>query len=225
MVGRAHDPGEQAADLAERGHEAFKRGDARAAHALSSESLALAEQAGDADAIVRALAGLVRVGLRAHEFDEVERLARRCDELAAATGNPAQRRMAVHMRAEAARMQGDLERARALYDESIALNRELGHDAMVGVESANKAWVEIACGQLDDAETLLRTSLEATRDEDAYGRAFCLLGLARVELERGREQGAELLRKAEAVLSDAGLVWDPAEEPEHAATRRLAGIS
>src|ERR687883_114390 len=106
---------------------------------------------------------------------------------------------------EAARMQGELSRARQLYDESIALNRELGNQPMVAVELGNKAWVEIATGHLDEAEKLLRASLEATGEDEAYGIAFCLLGLARVELERGGGRGGEILGAAEAVLERAGL--------------------
>jgi hypothetical protein len=63
-------------------------------------------------------------------------------------------------------------------------------------------------------------SLEAT--EDDYGIAFCLLGLARIELERGREQGGEILGAAEGILERTGLVWDPAEQPEYDATLSLA---
>lgn len=84
-----------------------------------------------------------------------------------------------------------------------------------------KAWVELVVGRLDEAERLLRASLEAT-DTD-YGVAFCLLGLARVELERGRERGAKILGAAEALLERAALVWDPAEQPEYDATLSLAG--
>jgi hypothetical protein len=49
-----------------------------------------------------------------------------------------------------------------------------------------------------------------------------LLGLARVELERSNVRGAEMLGAAEAVLERAGLVWDPAEQPEHEATLQCA---
>jgi hypothetical protein len=81
--------------------------------------------------------------------------------------------------------------------------------------------VEIAVRRLDEAERLIRASLEGT--EDHYGIAFCLLGLARVELERGEERGAEILGAAESLLERGGLVWDPAEQPEYEATLELAG--
>jgi hypothetical protein len=211
---------EEARQLEQHGYEAFREGDAHRSRDLNERSLALARESGDAEAIARALAGLMRLGLRARDFAEVERLARECDEVAQGAGRPALRRMPLHMRAESARMQGELSRAAELYDASIALNEELGNEAMVAVEKGNKAWVEIAVLRLDEAERLLRESLEAT--EDDYGIAFCLLGLARVALEQGHARGAEILGAAEALLERAVLVWDPAEQPEYDATLTLA---
>jgi tetratricopeptide (TPR) repeat protein len=211
---------ERAKGLEEEGYEAFKAGDVGRSRELNEQSLVLAREAGDAETTVWALAGLMRLGLRARDFDEVERLAIEGEDVASSSGNTALRRMPLHMRAEAARMQGDLDRARELYDESIALNQELRNQAMVTVELGNKAWVEIATGRLDEAERLLRASLSGTDDD--YGVAFCLLGLARVKLERRDEHGAEILGAAEAIFDRAKLVWDPAEEPEYTATVQLA---
>ena len=211
----------EARELEEQGYAAFKGGDAARSRDLNARSLALAREADDPEAIANALAGLMRLGLRARDFDELEKLATEGEDVARSAGNPALRRLPLHMRAESARMRGDLSRARELYDASIALNEELGNEVMVAVELGNKAWVEVAERRLDEAERLLRASLEATTDD--YGIAFCLLGLARVELERGHERGAEVLGAAEAMLERAGLVWDPAEQPEYEATLALAG--
>ncbi len=215
---------QRAIELERIGYEAFKSGDADRSRELNTASLDLAREAGDPGATIRALAGLMRLALRDQDFEEVERLASQCDEIADAEGDASLRRMPLHMRAEAARMNGDLHRARGLYDASIRLNRQLGNEAMVAVELANKSWLEISSGRLDDAETLLRTSLESVDTDDPYGIAFGLLGLARVELERGRKRGADILGAAEAELKGAGLVWDPAEQPEYEATLELARL-
>jgi len=95
---------------------------------------------------------------------------------------------------------------------------------MVAVELTNRSWLEIGSGRLDDAETLLRTSLESVDEDDHYLIAFGLLGLARVELERGGKRGADILGAAEAELKRAELVWDPAEQPEYEATLELARL-
>ena len=128
------------------GYEAFKSGDADRSRELNTESLDLAQEAGDPGATIRALAGLMRLALRDQDFEEVERLASQCDEIADDEGDASLRRMPLHMRAEAARMNGDLDRARGLYDASIRLNRDLGNEAMVAVELANKSWLEIGSG-------------------------------------------------------------------------------
>lgn len=206
--------------LEEEGYEAFKAGDGARSRELNHRSLALAREAGEPEAIAKALAGLMRLGLRDADHAQVERLASECDEVARHADKPELRRMALHMRAESARMQGELARAGELYDASIGLNKELGNDVMVAVEHGNKAWVELALGHLDQAEALLRTSLVGSTDD--YGVAFCLLGLARVELERTHERGVEMLGAAEAMLERSGLVWDPAEQPEYDATLALA---
>lgn len=212
----------RAGELAEAGYEAFRAGDADTSRRLNEECLELARLAEQPKAVVSALAGLMRLALRAKDFDAVERLAEQCDEVAGAADDRSLRRLPLHMRAEAARMAGDLDRARGLYDASISLNRELGNETMVGVELGNKSWVEINTGRLDEAERLLSESMELTPADDAYGRAFCLLGLARVQLERGHGEGAETLAAADDTLARAGLVWDPAEEAEYARTRELA---
>lgn len=218
----ASDPRGEAAELAEQGYQAFKAGDAPRSRQLNMRSLALAREAGDPGATVRALAGLMRLALRDRDFGELEQLAAEAEQIADVSGDASLGRMPLHMRAEMARMTGDLRSAQELYDASIRLNRDLGNEAMVAVELANKSWVEIALGRLDEAESLIRGSLE-TIDDD-YGVAYCLLGLARVDLERGRGAGAEVLGAAEAMLERAELVWDPAEQAEYDATLKLARV-
>jgi tetratricopeptide (TPR) repeat protein len=220
---------EGAAELAQRAYEAFRSGDTRRSRDLSVEGLDLARAAHDAPAEAEALAGLMRLSLRERDFDELEGLARQAEEAASAAQDPSLRRMPLHMRAEAARMQGDLDKARTLYDASLDLNQELGNEAMVTIEMANKAWVEIHGGNLGEAQRLARASLSRTETDDAYGIAFCLLSLARVALELGDASGVEILGAADAALEQGGIVWDPAEQPDYDATRdlgrRIAGAA
>lgn len=211
----------RANQLTDQAYDAFKGGDADRSRELNLESLEVARRIDDPQAIVRALAGMMRLALREHDNDAVERLAAECDELASEAVDQSLRRLPLHMRAEAARMKGDSTTARELFDASIALNRELGNEGMVTVELANRSWVEINEGLLDEAEKLLRTSLARTDDDDRYGLASCLLGLARVQLERG-DAGAEILGAADSQLEQDALVWDPAEQREYERTLALA---
>jgi len=62
---------EQARELEEQGYEAFKEGDADRSRDLNARSLSLAREAGDPEAIARALSGLMRLGLRARDRKSV----------------------------------------------------------------------------------------------------------------------------------------------------------
>jgi tetratricopeptide (TPR) repeat protein len=197
------------------GLEAFRRGDAAASRELNERSLALAREQDDAPAVVDALIGLARVALRESDFERVHALAREGRALAQERGLTESLVLPLHLDAEATRMEGDLEAARRLYEESIALNRRLGDARMVAVEKQNLSWVEINAGNLDAAEELLRTSLGATSEQDVYGHAFVLVGLGRIAAERGRaEQAAKLLAEGAQKLAAGGLVLDPADKPE-----------
>jgi len=198
--------------LDDEGYEAFKRGDTDLARRHHAESLDRARDAGDATAIVTALSGLMRVALRSEDWDHLDRLCLEGASVATESGDETLLRMPLHMGAEGARMRGDLIEARHQYLQSIELNMQLGNDTMVGVESGNLAWVEIAAGNLDEADDLIDRCARATGPDDPYCVAFVELTRARLLLERGEPSGAVLLEHAETTLEAAGLVWDPAEQ-------------
>ncbi len=212
---------EEIAELNDRGYEAFKQGDLELSLASHAEALRTAEGIEDAGLMVKALTGLMRCALRESDWDELEHLATRTDALANTTDDESLRRPALHMRAEAARMRGELELARQLYEESIALNQRLGFDSFVAIERGNLAWVELAQGQLDEAERLF-AAMRAVMEDGSYAEAVALLGLARVALERGDPSGAGLLAESDSIMEEASLVWDPAEQPEYDRTAELA---
>jgi hypothetical protein len=164
--------------------------------------------------------GLARLALRGKDLERVHALAAEARALAR---DEASRALPLHLDAEANRLGGDLVAARALYDESIALNRRLGDAQMVEFEQANLAWVEINEGKLDRADELIRGSLGGALGESAYGRAFGAIALARCSAERGDlAQARELLGKADGELAAEGLVLNPADRPEYEKTVELA---
>lgn len=209
----------EARELYEQGLEAFRRGDNERSRELNEQSLEVARREGDASATVDALIGLARAALRDGDIGRVHALAAEAREVA-----PDERTLALplHLDAEATRMSGDLAAARKLYDESIELNRRLGDERMLAIEYANLSWVEINEGRLDEAEALLQASLEAAGNEP-YLRAFNWIGLARVAALRGDNARArELIADADRLLSETGVVLDPADEPEYRRTVALA---
>jgi ATP/maltotriose-dependent transcriptional regulator MalT len=215
-----------AAELYREGLEAFRRGETERSRELNEQSLALAREQDDGPAMVSALMGLARVALRRGDLERVHELAREGRELATSRRLAEQSlALPLHLDAEATRMAGDFRTARSLYEQSIALNRRLGNDRMVAVEHSNLAWVEINEGRLDEAEGLIRETLEGTREENVYLRAFGHVGLARCAAERGEKTLAqERLAEAERLLDQAGLVLDPADRPEYERTVELARV-
>ncbi|MDJ0791932.1 MAG: hypothetical protein QNJ71_08550 [Acidimicrobiia bacterium] len=203
------------------GFAAFKAGDTDAARSLHAESLDLARAARDPVATARALAGLMRVALRTEDFAGLAVLTEQGEKLARASGDESLMRFPLHMKAEGLRMEGRLGEAREAYEASIALNRSLGNETMVAVESLNLAWVEIEDGHHDEAARLVESHGQPTDDQDAYMAAFVLLTRARIGLERGDPAGAALLGEAEDRIRSAGLVWDPAEEGAYRSTLAL----
>jgi tetratricopeptide (TPR) repeat protein len=214
----------EASDLYQQGLEAFRKGDNERSRELNDRSLALAREADDAPAVVDALMGLARVALRDEDLARVHALAAEAREVATEhglAGRPVA--LPLHLDAEATRMSGDLAGARALYEESIALNRRLGDERGVALEQANLAWVAINEGRIDEAEALVRASLDSGHTEEPYLQAFCSIALARCAGERGdRNRARELLTGADEQLAAAGLVLDPTDKPEYEKTVEMA---
>jgi hypothetical protein len=110
-------------------------------------------------------------------------------------------------------MSGDYDDARRLYEESIALNKELGDDHMISVEMSNLAAVELHERHLDDATALWRESLRRAFDaHDLYLLPYTVMGLGEVAAAAGRyRRGAQLLGAATAMFASTGQVIDPAD--------------
>jgi ATP/maltotriose-dependent transcriptional regulator MalT len=211
----------EAARLDDEGYDAFVGGDTETARRLHTRSLELAREAAEPSAVASALAGLMRLALREKDFDGLSHLVSEAEAVAQESGDESLYRYPLHMKAEGARMQGHLADARQAYIASLALNGRLGNDNMVAVESGNLAWVEIAEGNLDEAERLISECETATSSDDSYGLAFVLLTKARINLEKGDQTASRLLSEADRTLETAGLVWDPTEQETYEKTKAM----
>lgn len=211
----------EALRLNDGGYDAFVAGDTESARSLHARSLEIAREAAEPSAVASALAGLMRVALREKNYEGLSNLVSEGEALARESEDESLNRYPLHMKAEGARLQGELGEARQAYLASLALNEKLGNDEMVAVEAGNLAWVEIAEGNLDEAERLISACESATSPDDTYGLAFVLLTKARVNLERGDQTGSAQLSEAERALESAGIVWDPTEQDAYNETQAL----
>lgn len=183
----------------------------------------MARKRHDAPLEIEALVALSRLALRELDFPRLSSLCQEAQALAESTGDRARLVMPLHMRAEATRLQADPAGARPLYEQSIALNTELGDDRMVCVELHNIAYVDIADGDFDTAEARFRQALTMTRALTGGMAIPCLLGLGAVAAARGDgKRAARLIAAGEAAMGATGEVLDPADEPEFQRSVALA---
>ena len=209
--------------LVEEAFEAFHRDDREVSAAAADAALALARESADAGLEAHALIAHARLALRRLDFTALRSLCEQALDAAQRSGDPAAARMPLHMRAEAARLEGDLVTARELYGRSIALNRSLDNHGFVGVELHNLAYVDKAEGALDAAEDGFRAALDLALGATPEMVVPCLLGLGAVAADRGDGRRAgRLIAAAEAAMAAAGEVPDPADEPELRQAREAA---
>jgi tetratricopeptide (TPR) repeat protein len=194
---------------------AFRQGDAEAAERAFLERLALVQNEGPQRELVDALSDLARIALRRGDFAGVRRYAERGH--AAAEGLEREAiRMPLHMRAAAARMEGRLDEARALYLESRALNESLGNKANVAGEDHNLIYVALHSSDRDEAKQRFRASSEwIFANDNAYLRPYAFLDAGIIALYDGDlERAGRLVSCAQRIFEDTDAIPDPDDHVE-----------
>ena len=92
---------------------------------------------------------------------------------------------------------GDLDAARSLLEESLAIRRELGDQARAASSLGNLGVLAFERGDLDEAESRFLEALELDRMHgNEWGASAALDSLVAVAIERGdHERGRELNRE------------------------------
>jgi tetratricopeptide (TPR) repeat protein len=194
---------------------AFRQGDTETADGAFRERLELVEREGPQRDLVDALTDLSRIALRRGDFAGVRRYAER--GYAAAEGLDKEAiRMPLHMRAAAARMEGRLDEARALYLESRELNESLGNKPMVAAEDHNLVHVALRGGDREEAERRFRASSEwILANENAYFRPYTFLDAGILALHDGDlERAGRLVACAQRIFEDTDAIPDPDDRVE-----------
>ena len=194
---------------------AFRQGDTEAAERAFLERLELVEREGTQRELVDSLTDLSRIALRRDDFAGVRRYAER--GYAAAEGLDREAiRMPLHMRAAAARMEGQLDEARALYLESRELNESLGNELNVVGEDHNLVYVALHSGDRDEAERRFRMSSEwIFANDNAYLRPYAFLDAGILALHDGDlERAGRLVACAHRIFEDTDAIPDPDDRVE-----------
>jgi hypothetical protein len=197
------------------GTVAFRQGDTEAAERAFLERLEVVERAGTQRDLVDALTDLSRIALRRGDFAAVRRYADRGYAAAERLDQEAIR-MPLHMRAAAARMEGQLDEARSLYLESRELNESLGNNMNVAAEDHNLVHVALHSGDHEEAERRFRASSEwIFANKNAYMRPYTFLDAGILALHDGDlERACLLVAGAQRIFEDTDAIPDPDDRVE-----------
>jgi non-specific serine/threonine protein kinase len=185
---------------------AWFRGDYGESQRLVEEALAIGEVTRDRRIVLVALRNLGTLAVLRHDLTAGIGLLERGMALEREMGGIDQYSAAwiVAVLGSAAYLQGNDERARACFEESIALFRALGDANFLALSLRRLAQIALRCGSPQRAHTLLCESLELnTQIGSPAGIAACLGGLASVLLAQGQPaDAARLLSSAQALLRE-----------------------
>lgn len=205
---------DRADELYEQGLTAFREGDNERCVELTTASLDLGRELGD-DAIVgQALMGLCRAALRDQDEARLDALCSELAGIADRTGDEWWRVVIAHMNAELARMNGNLDIADELYDESMNLSKSIGRQSMVATECFNKSFVAVERDDIPAARDLLgrHFRIRGTLDDDDIN-PYGLIAVANLLHSEGQlEDAAAVAFACRRLLAEAEVVPDPADE-------------
>jgi tetratricopeptide (TPR) repeat protein len=132
-------------------------------------------------------------------------------------GDEVSRARTLDAAAQVARRQGDLDRALALGNESLALRRRFGDRNGVSVSLANLGWTVLERGEGRRAAAFFREALSMYLEAgNRRGLAYSLTGLATLAVSQGRAgEAARLLGAADDLERADGAVRTPAYQRRH----------
>ncbi len=208
---------------------AFRQRDQEASRHANEQSLRLATELADTEAIAHALVGLSRVELRAGADDTVRAHAGEASALLTQAGDTLGAIDPSHMVAAVNRMTGRDSEAASLYERTLARYRSLSNGAGVAGELMNLGYVRLHQGRRAEARSLFRDAMgrfATLRDE--VSQEFLVAAFAAVAADAGdAARAATLYGAARKLLAASGVTLDPDDQYEldrySAKARKLLG--
>jgi tetratricopeptide (TPR) repeat protein len=181
---------------------ALDAGDRAEARPLIEKSIALASEVNDLFSNQARLGRLAQLEMDESRFAESLALHERRVESSRLLGERLRAGPALHDLAVAARLVGELDRAREAFDESLALCQSLGQTVEVAFINASLGHLHLQRSAFAQAADMFVRSLRTLRSQDAeLGLATALCGVGRMTLAAGQAADAAcLVGAAEAVL-------------------------
>jgi len=196
---------------------AFAQGNYEAGKGYHRQALALSQESGDV--IGRAWALIFLASNMGAFPDEVEAGIRLCqdglvlfrdlDDIPGIT-------RALNVLGELSRMVGDYNRAQDVYEECLALSRQVGDKQRAGVMLSNLSYVAMHQDDYQRAEALIREALTITVELNTkYFTGLCIAMLAGPVGANGQpERAARLLGASEGILLSLDASLQPADQIE-----------
>lgn len=121
---------------------------------------------------------------------------------------------------ELAKLKGELELAREVHDESLAIARQTGHLMRQSMIHLNLGFIHLRLGRYRLAESCCRESLllELQWGQEMQQEGSALVGFAGAAGAQGDSRRAlQLLGAVEAVYEESGTMLAPGDQPEYEA--------
>lgn len=195
---------------------AFRQRDQEASRRANEQSLRLATELADTDAIAQALVGLSRVELREGVYDSVRAHAGEASALLTQKGDTIGAIGPSHMVAAVNRMTGRDSEAASLYERTLVRYRSLSDGAGVAGELMNLGYVRLHQGRRADARSLFREAMRRFATlHDEVSQELLVAAFAAVAADAGdAARAAKLYGAARKLLAASGVTLDPDDQYE-----------
>jgi predicted ATPase len=147
------------------GHGLLFTGNAERAAAVLDEAVNLARSAGNPHGVARAIYNSAFVAIEQRDFDRACELFGEAAQIGRSEGTKLPEAKCLARHGYACALAGDYERAAALLDEGVALFTELGETTWTQLAFRYQGLLALLDGRIDEAESLLRTSLMEGREQ------------------------------------------------------------
>ncbi len=206
--------------LQAQGDLALKQGDVPTALDRFTQSLDVAQQAGDNYLAARAYMKMASGAQEDEDYDTAQHYWEGALETAREAGHEVSIALALTGLGEVARYKRDLERAQCYYQQSLELGQRIDSEWCIAMSLHNLGY--IACYRVDHERAIGLFSKSLSLHEKRQtkkGIAECLAGLAYTATsQRQVERSARLCGAAEALLGSIGTRLDPLERAEYEQT-------
>ena len=195
-------------------YQQFKEGNDDESITIANKVLYIGRETNNDTLIGGALSSLCRNAQRTLDTVRLAELSKELEQLSISSGDQKWMMKRAHMNAEMWRLIGNMERAEAFYNESMAISSSIGATGMFTIDHFNKSFVSTATGDYVEANRLiakyyaLRREADST-SEDAYG----LIALAYLLEQKGNYNGAhEVAVVTRRLFEEQNLFPEPPDE-------------